>query len=261
VRRRGIATCIGDYPTASAWLAGAVLLSSAGAPLSSHGRRYTRARSPLMTYPVAVKLHPGLSDLQQVGVSSVQRAALAAHGRLGTTQRDPHWRAWTSSSLPSWSPGFSCWSQPRGCSPWQGTLPSRRSAGLRGPPAALRRLSAKRSRHIRGYRSFGCAAADLGPQSDGADIRTPAAVDAQGPPAGAPCRRHLPERFRAGRDRPGPVPARLPDGAGGHGVEAPREHLPRRPVPALDQNQEPGTSRFTAGSRTNSSRNDRKRSA
>ena len=43
------------------------------------------ARSPLMTYPVAVKLHPGLSDLQQVGVSSVQRAALAAHGRPGTT--------------------------------------------------------------------------------------------------------------------------------------------------------------------------------
>ena len=84
------------------------------------------ARSPLMTYPVAVKLHPGLSDLQQVGVSSVQRAALAAHGRPGTTQRDPHWRAWTSSSLPSWSPGFSCWSQPRGCSPWQGTPPSRR---------------------------------------------------------------------------------------------------------------------------------------
>ena len=84
------------------------------------------ARSPLMTYPVAVKLHPGLSDLQQVGVSSVQRAALAAHGRPGTTQRDPHWRAWTSSSLPSRSPGFSCWSQPRGCSPWQGTPPSRR---------------------------------------------------------------------------------------------------------------------------------------
>ena len=84
------------------------------------------ARSPLMTYPVAVKLHPGLSDLQQVGVSSVQRAALAAHGRPGTTQRDPHWRVWTSSSLPSWSPGFSCWSQPRGCSPWQGTPPSRR---------------------------------------------------------------------------------------------------------------------------------------
>ena len=49
------------------------------------------ARSPLMTYPVAVKLHPGLSDLQQVGVSSVQRAAFAAHGRPGTTQRDPHW--------------------------------------------------------------------------------------------------------------------------------------------------------------------------
>ena len=84
------------------------------------------ARSPLMTYPVAVKLHPGLSDLQQVGVSSVQCAALTAHGRPGMTPRDPHWRAWTSSSLPSWSPGFSCWSQPRGCSPWQGTPPSRR---------------------------------------------------------------------------------------------------------------------------------------
>ena len=48
----------------------------------------------------------------------------------------------------------------------------RRGAGLRGPPAALRRLSAKRSRHIRGYRSLGCAAADLEPQSDGPDIRT-----------------------------------------------------------------------------------------
>ena len=116
------------------------------------------ARSPLMTYPVAVKLHPGLSDLQQV-VSSVQRAALAAHGRPGTTQRDPHWRVWTSSSLPSWSPGFSCWSQPRGCSPWQGTPPSRRR--LTRSASGIEEIDAKRSRHIRGYRSLGCAAADL----------------------------------------------------------------------------------------------------
>jgi hypothetical protein len=106
---------------------------------------------------------PGLSDLEQVGVSSVQRSALAAPG---TIQRDPHWRAWISSSLPSWSPGFSCWSQPRGCSRGKGHR--RRGAGLRGPPAALRRLSTKRSRHIRGYRWFECARGS-GPQSDGAD--------------------------------------------------------------------------------------------
>src|SRR6476620_3757555 len=51
-----------------------------------------------------------------------------------------------------------------------------------------------------------------------------------GPSAGASCRRHLPVRLRAGRDRPGPVPARLPDGAGGYGLHAPRTRLSRRPV-------------------------------
>ena len=122
------ATRIGDYPTAPAWPPCRLSFVRRGRPfVATRAEIHSMAaRSPLMTYPVAVKLHPGLSDLQQVGVSSVQRAALAAHGRPGTTQRDPHWRAWTSSSLPSWSPGFSCWSQPRGCSPWQGTPPSRR---------------------------------------------------------------------------------------------------------------------------------------
>ena len=54
--------------------------------------------------------------------------------------------------------------------------------------------------------------------------------------------------IRAGRDRPGPVPPRLPDGAGGHGLQASREHLSRRPVPALDQGQEPAASRVQQGS-------------
>ena len=35
---------------------------------------------------------------------------------------------------------------------------------------------------------------------------------------------------RAGRDRPGPVPACLPDGAGGAGVEAPGQPVPGRAV-------------------------------
>jgi hypothetical protein len=49
---------------------------------------------------------------------------------------------------------------------------------------------------------------------------------------------------------PGPVSACLHAGAGGHGVKALREHLPRRPVPALDQDQEPTASsvRPVAGS-------------
>jgi len=36
-----------------------------------------------------------------------------------------------------------------------------------------------------------------------------------GPTAGIPCRRHLPIRLRARRDRPVTVPACLPDGTGG----------------------------------------------
>ena len=66
--------------------------------------------------------------------------------------------------------------------------------------------------------------------------------------AGAACGRYLPERLRAGRDRPGPVPPRLPDGAGGHGLQAPREPISRRPVPALDQGQEPAASGVQPGS-------------
>ena len=53
---------------------------------------------------------------------------------------------------------------------------------------------------------------------------------------------------RAGRDRPGPVSPRLPDGTGGDGLQASREHLSRRPVPALDQGQEPAASRVQQGS-------------
>ena len=54
----------------------------------------------------------------------------------------------------------------------------------------------------------------------------PAAVDAQGQPltaAGAACGQYLSERLRAGRDRVGSVPACLPDGAGRHGIQAPRD--------------------------------------
>ena len=53
--------------------------------------------------------------------------------------------------------------------------------------------------------------------------------------------------FEAGRDRPGPVPPRLPDGAGGAGVEAPRERLSRRPVRPLGQGQEPAASGVQPG--------------
>ena len=56
-----------------------------------------------------------------------------------------------------------------------------------------------------------------------------AAVDAQDQPApatGAAGRRHPPCAIRAGRDRPGPVSPRLPDGAGGAGLQAPREPVP-----------------------------------
>ena len=62
--------------------------------------------------------------------------------------------------------------------------------------------------------------------SDGEDLRKlplQHAQDQPGPAAGAARRRHLPVRLRTGRDRPGPVPPRLPDGAGGAGLEAPRE--------------------------------------
>ena len=55
-------------------------------------------------------------------------------------------------------------------------------------------------------------------------------------------------RLRAGRDRPGPVPPRLPDGAGGHGLQASRQRLSRRPVPTLDQGQEPAASGVQQGS-------------
>ena len=46
--------------------------------------------------------------------------------------------------------------------------------------------------------------------------------------------------FETGRDRPGSVPPRLPDGAGGSGLEASRQLLSRRPLRSLDQGKEPG---------------------
>ena len=58
-----------------------------------------------------------------------------------------------------------------------------------------------------------------------------AAVDAQeqsGSAAGAPRRRHPPRAVRTGRDRAGSVSPRLPDGAGGAGLETPRQQLPQR---------------------------------
>ena len=62
-----------------------------------------------------------------------------------------------------------------------------------------------------------------------------AAIDAQDQPcatSGAPCRRHLLVRLQAGRDRSRSIPPScLSDGTGGHGLEAPRERLPRRQVP------------------------------
>ena len=39
------------------------------------------------------------------------------------------------------------------------------------------------------------------------------------------------------------------DGTGGHSLQAPREYLPRRPVPALGQDQKPGRIRRSAGCR------------
>ena len=51
---------------------------------------------------------------------------------------------------------------------------------------------------------------------------------------------------RTRRDRPGSVPARLPDGLGGLGIEAPRPPLSSRTISALDQNQEPQASRDVA---------------
>ena len=41
------------------------------------------------------------------------------------------------------------------------------------------------------------------------------------------------------------VPPRLSDGAGGHGLEASREPISRRPVPALGQGQEPAHPAFS----------------
>ena len=54
--------------------------------------------------------------------------------------------------------------------------------------------------------------------------------------------------LRAGRDRPRPVPPRLPDGAGGHGFEASRPPLSRRPIAELDQGEEPSASGVQQGS-------------
>jgi hypothetical protein len=53
--------------------------------------------------------------------------------------------------------------------------------------------------------------------------------------------------FEQGGDRPGSIPARLPDGAGGAGVEALREPIPRRSVRSLGQGQEPSSMRLFAG--------------
>ena len=60
--------------------------------------------------------------------------------------------------------------------------------------------------------------------SDGEDLRKLPLTHAQDQPGaatGAPRRRHPPGAVRAGRDRAGPVPACLPDGAGGTGLQAP----------------------------------------
>ena len=53
--------------------------------------------------------------------------------------------------------------------------------------------------------------------SDGEDLRKLplSAQDQPGPAAGAARRRHPPGAVRTGRDRPGSISARLPDGAGG----------------------------------------------
>ena len=47
---------------------------------------------------------------------------------------------------------------------------------------------------------------------------------------------------RAGRDRSGPIPPRLPDGAGGTGVETSRSPVSSRKVAALSQDEEPAAS-------------------
>ena len=59
-------------------------------------------------------------------------------------------------------------------------------------------------------------------------------------------------RLRAGRDRPGPVPPCLPDGAGGHGLQAPREPLSRRPVPIAGSRSRTGSIQRSAGCRISS---------
>ena len=68
--------------------------------------------------------------------------------------------------------------------------------------------------------------------SDGDDLRKlPLSMRKTNlPAAGPPRQRHPHGLVRAGRDRPGPVPSRLPDGSGGLGLEAPGEPVPRRPV-------------------------------
>jgi hypothetical protein len=68
-----------------------------------------------------------------------------------------------------------------------------------------------------------------------------------GAAAGAARRWHPTGAIRAGRDRSGPIPPRLPDGPGGAGLQAPRQHLSRRPVAALGQGEEPNTSRLQPG--------------
>ena len=77
--------------------------------------------------------------------------------------------------------------------------------------------------------------------SDGEDTSATAAVDAQdqpAPAAGPPRRRHSPGAIRSGRDRAGPIPPRLPDGAGGAGFEAPRPAVSARQIAALGQGEE-----------------------
>jgi hypothetical protein len=63
----------------------------------------------------------------------------------------------------------------------------------------------------------------------------------------ARARGHFCQRVRAGRDRPGPVPASLQVRAGGASIEASREHLSRGPIAKLDQGQEPKSSDAAEG--------------
>ena len=85
--------------------------------------------------------------------------------------------------------------------------------------------------------------------SDGEDLRSlPLSAQSQPRPApGTPSGGHLPQRFRTGRDRSRSIPPRLPDGAGGPGVETSRKHLSRRSVRSLDQGQESGASSVQSG--------------